>query len=624
MVRTFALILLFHLSLVIDSHSMSVYKFHDSLFEEKIPDTCFGFLRDMKGEYDVLEVLKNGKFTSGKTHVPVQSGGPQEVWLKLSITNYSSTEKLLLEYRVPLVEHIAFYSQLDSGVFEPQMVTGINLVSKKKYKEPMYYFDLNLSPGYSRTYLVHIRSNEPLWFPMRVVEQKYLHGPEVRARQLLHGAFAGIMLVMLVFNLLIFLSTRDTVYGIYVAYLLFASITQFGILGLYQNYFPIFGESYNAISWSWSMVGTGFTGIYFFERFLEMRRIIPFSRYFINFLYGMYGLTGILLALGYRAYFFILVEANAMMVSLIFMPLFAYMAYVKKVKKAKLMLYAWSVLMIGIFLYMLKDYGLIPSNTFTDSAIIVGAALQTLLFSLVLGDIINKLKKEKSDTQHKNSKMKLEHEQLQLKLKEIQLGSLQQQMNPHFISNALNSVQSYLVKDSKASASKLVSLFSKLMRTSLIHSRAETVSIRDEVEFLTRYLQIEQQRFPEKFNFQISIEPEVDQDHTMIPPLLIQPLCENCVKHAFGSEYKNGLIEVHFERHSEASIRCTIRDNGIGMNKSNMPKKTGSGKSVGMNLVMQRIEILTSQGLLAALSISDMNSRQGTEVQLILPDYNGF
>lgn len=602
-------------------HSKTIYTVYDSLLEQVIPDTCFGFAKDMNEAYGAKEVLENGAFIEGKTHVSVSNGGPQVAWLKIQVRNQTSTNKLLLEYRVPLVQQIEFYAQLDSGVFEPQIVAGINMVSEKKYKEPMYYFDLNLSPGTTKTYLLKIKSNEPVWFPMRIVKQQYLYSSKVRNRQLLHGAFAGIMLVMLVYNFLIFLSTRDEVYGIYVAYLFFASLTQFGILGLYQNYFPIFGESLNSISWSWSMVGTGLIGIYFFEKFLEMRLIVPFSKYLLNFLYGMYALSAALLALGYHAYFFILVEANAMMVSLVFMPLFAYMAFVKKVKKAKLMLYAWSVLMIGIFLYMLKDYGLIPSNTFTDSAIIVGAALQTLLFSLVLGERINVLKKEKQDTQHRNSKMKQEHEQLQLKLKEIQLSSLQQQMNPHFISNALNSVQNYLVKDAKTSASRLVSLFSKLMRTSLYHSRAEAVSIADEVEFLTRYLQIEQQRFPEKFNFQITIMPELEQDLIMIPPLLIQPLCENAVKHAFGSETRNGLIEVLFEQHTFDSVRCIVRDNGIGIQKSKISKSSDSGKSIGMSLVRQRIEILTSQNLNAGIDLRDLENPRGTEVELILPDY---
>jgi len=603
--------------------SQQGFVINDSLLEESIPPALIGVLPDMAGQYTVEQAYAHEGFIVGHTHMPVMAGRSQIAWVRLTVTNTTSFNKLLLEYGVPLVEHIEYYSKVDSGVFIPQQVTGVQRTSQKKYHSTQFYFDLDIPRGQTKTVLLKLQSDEPLRFSFRVVPLGYLHGNEVRWRHFLHGAFVGVMLIMLVYNLLIFINTGYRVYGLYVTYLLFEAFTQFGIMGLYQNYFPLFGQVNNGISYHWLLILIALSGTYFFETFTRMRELVPVSRYLLNLIYGLYILATVVLLSGYTAHLYVFLEANAILCSVVFLSMFTYIGYIKKQRKGRVLLYSFSIFFMGNVLYALRDYGFIPNNSFTYSTIAVGAALQTFIFSLALGDEIKTLRRQKDESQTVTTKMKKAYEDLQLELKGIQLNALQQQMNPHFVSNALNSVQRALIKGGQPEARNLVSLFSRVMRTSLHHSRVESISLAKEVQFINDYLHIEQKRFPKRFTFSIDVNDELlDENQVAIPPLMVQPLCENVIKHAFTSKVEQPHINLTFERLGTEAISCCIEDNGVGLEASAVQKGDKTNHtSMGLDIIRQRIDLLKAQKLTAGFSISAGTNGVGTMVHLILPNY---
>ena len=118
--------------------------------------------------------------------------------------------------------------------------------------------------------------------------------------------------------------------------------------------------------------------------------------------------------------------------------------------------------------------------------------------------------------------------------------ALRGQMNPHFIFNSLNSIQHFITIRDKEEALNYLSKFSKLIRKILENSREDTVSISNELQLLELYVQLEQLRFNNKFDYHISIDQKIDVENLEIPPLLIQPYIENAILHVFINNNDKG------------------------------------------------------------------------------------
>jgi len=147
---------------------------------------------------------------------------------------------------------------------------------------------------------------------------------------------------------------------------------------------------------------------------------------------------------------------------------------------------------------------------------------------------------------------------------------LRSQMNPHFISNALGSIQQYVLANNPIEGARYLSKFTALMRNIIESSRNENVSLETELETLDSYLSLQQLRFKNKFDFKINLSPDIEQEEILIPPMLAQPIIENAIKHAFRNLDYKGLIEINFEiNKTDKQLILNIKDNGIGLKKDN-------------------------------------------------------
>ncbi|MEZ4991676.1 MAG: response regulator [Saprospiraceae bacterium] len=188
------------------------------------------------------------------------------------------------------------------------------------------------------------------------------------------------------------------------------------------------------------------------------------------------------------------------------------------------------------------------------------------------------------------------HEQrLELERKKAlqsRMAMLSAQMNPHFIFNALNSIQFFLMENDTAQAIHYLSEFSGLMRRTLENSTRPYIPVTEEISFLKIYLQLEKERFQGGFDYEI-IDELSDPDYTFIPPMLLQPYIENAIVHGFKQIGYPGKLTVHF-RENEDIITCTIRDNGIGRKAARELRSVKSHRSVAMSNTQTRLELLNS------------------------------
>ena len=173
------------------------------------------------------------------------------------------------------------------------------------------------------------------------------------------------------------------------------------------------------------------------------------------------------------------------------------------------------------------------------------------------------------------------------------LKSLRTQMNPHFIFNSLNSVNSFIAKKDEKSANKYLAEFSKLMREVLECSQEDFIPLAKEIELLKRYLKLEYFRFKDEFEYEFHVDEKIVLDNYQIPPMLIQPFVENAIWHGLRYKKEKGKLSVHFTQETDY-LKIMISDDGIGRRQSLATKTTNQKKmkSTGISNVENRLEII--------------------------------
>ncbi len=178
----------------------------------------------------------------------------------------------------------------------------------------------------------------------------------------------------------------------------------------------------------------------------------------------------------------------------------------------------------------------------------------------------------------------------------LALKSLRSQMNPHFIFNALNSVNSFIALNDERTANKYLSDFSLLMRAVLENSEEDFIPLEKEIELLQLYIKLEHFRFKDKFDYAIKIDDAIEIKDFAIPPMLLQPYIENAVWHGLRYKKTKGYLEVNITQNNPDEIEIIITDDGIGRTKSKALKTEHQQKqnSKGMGNIKKRVEILNT------------------------------
>ncbi len=176
----------------------------------------------------------------------------------------------------------------------------------------------------------------------------------------------------------------------------------------------------------------------------------------------------------------------------------------------------------------------------------------------------------------------------------LALKSLRGQMNPHFIFNALNSVNSFIATNDERTANKYLSDFSQLMRAVLENSEEDFIPLTKEIELLELYTKLEHFRFKDKFDYEIIVDKAIIIDDYQIPPMLLQPYIENAVWHGLRYKKEKGALTIAVDKKNDSEITITIADNGVGREKSKAMKTDHQKKqnSKGMGNIKKRVAIL--------------------------------
>ena len=212
---------------------------------------------------------------------------------------------------------------------------------------------------------------------------------------------------------------------------------------------------------------------------------------------------------------------------------------------------------------------------------------------------------------------------LQKQLAELEMKALRAQMNPHFIFNALNSIQQQIVTNDTDNAFIYLDKFARLLRMILDHSEHSLLSLRDELRGLNLYIEIEALRFQHSFEYSIEIAEDINQDGIKIPGMLLQPYIENAIWH--GLLPKEGMRRMHISISlRDHMLYCSIEDNGVGREKAMSQPKKKQHESKGMHITGERLNLIGKiEKTNARVTITDLKDEQGnplgTRVELAIP-----
>ncbi len=215
-------------------------------------------------------------------------------------------------------------------------------------------------------------------------------------------------------------------------------------------------------------------------------------------------------------------------------------------------------------------------------------------------------------------------DELQRHAAELEMQALRAQMNPHFIFNCLSSINRFILKNESKIASNYLTRFSRLIRMVLINSTKQMITLEDDLQMLKLYLEMEQMRFKDAFEFSVTYQNGMDDDNIFIPPLLIQPFCENAIWHGLMHKDGPGKLEINLGLENNI-LHCTITDNGVGREKAGeiKSKSAEKEKSMGLKITTDRLALLNREkGVSTSYRIVDLYDEDGqatgTRVELMI------
>lgn len=260
------------------------------------------------------------------------------------------------------------------------------------------------------------------------------------------------------------------------------------------------------------------------------------------------------------------------------------------------------------------------SETLSYSIVVKPTLVQHPLFYILLAAVLFGLLYLRF-IRKRNDKLKaLETEHQMLVLEQKALHSM---MNPHFIFNALGSIQSYILKNNPSDAGLYLSQFARLIRQNLNAIKTSMISLDEEIDRLRNYLNLERLRMSNRFGFMIDIAQDIDEE-VLIPTMILQPIVENAIWHGLSARESDGMIKISFSRNDAKSLRIVVEDNGVGLEQSARQKRSkDSHLQIGMSLTIKRLELIGKKlGVRTGITVMSAHNDDpypGVRVEIVVP-----
>jgi len=661
-------------------------------------------LEDKTNQLTSTHVLHSAQFKANNKSVPNLGISKSSFWLKFNIKNESENPVLLLNLAYPNLDEVELHQILpDTQIVEK--LGKYNPYGLRNYNYPGYIFNLKIKQNTTATFLIKIISGGQIMAPIYIGNKQSIF-ETIISENLFVGVYSGIILIMFFYNLFIYFTVRDKIYLYYVGYTFIVGLVQLCLLGYtFQLFWPnSIWLAHHSVYLLSSLVGI--TAIEFIKVFLRTKEFTPKLHkgfYILTFIYLVYIVLD-LFNLGDELYS--IIQLCAMILSL-FILIVSFRIMRMNYRPAKYLFYAWVIFLIGVFVYALKDVGILPYNQYTVFMMPIGSAIETALLSFALADRINILKKEKEESQYHNLRLleenkriiveqnllleskvidrtaQLEASNKSLKEAEVHLVNAEKMASlgqltagiSHEINNPINFVVSNVkplkrdiadilrildkygeIKDEKGLAKKL-SEIAELKKQADLNYLIEEINLLlkgiDEganrtseiVKALKNFSRTDEATF-KKSDIHVGIDStlsilsnnivspnvKVVKNYGLLPPIECYPgklnqvfmnILNNAIHAVLSKNYTNGEGTITITtRELEKEVEISIKDNGIGIPKSNFTKifepffttkQVGMGTGLGLSIVYGIIN--SHKGKIDLISEENV----GTEFIITLP-----
>lgn len=350
------------------------------------------YLLDTSGTHVIEEVIR-------LSFEPVEDGvanlglRAHPVWMRVDLDKLSAG--LFFELQAANVDSIYFYQVSEERILQSDTTGEAYALSTRQVPLPNFLFALQPSDAPTQVYL-RLVSGKQLLLPYTIDEREELFWNQNR-RDIFFALYGGIIFVMFLYNLFIWFSVRDRNYLWYVLYIFFVGLTQLVLNGYGNVYFWPENQWLAVRSAHFCGVLSGITTVIFAQAYLHIKEYTKWLYYLLNFYVVVYIAAALLTFVGNYVMAYQLINFCALAA---FLLVFGAINSLRKgYRPAGYFLIAWSIFLLGVTVFVLRDLGILPYNLATQYALPIGSALEVVLLSFALADRINQLKREKEKEQ---------------------------------------------------------------------------------------------------------------------------------------------------------------------------------------------------------------------------------
>ncbi|MCD6012543.1 MAG: zraS 2 [Flavipsychrobacter sp.] len=367
-------------------------------------------LEDTHRTLTIGDISKSGQFKVLDNVTPNLNVTTSAYWVRLKIRNETQLPQLILKLANSGLDSVTFYEPLDDGKFRTVTTGQSYPFSHREYLSSEFLFYVHVPPNTEEQVYLRVSSSESLILPLSI-------GPETKMldadkyKDIFWGMYIGLMLAMLLYNCFVYITTKDNSYLYYIAYVVMVILTQTTLSGYaFQFLWPN-----NAMIAKYSAFITpvlvGIAGIEFMRHFLKTKTFVPKADKVFFLFMAMYITAAVLCFSGNYSAGQNAIDMTAGPVS-IYMLVLAAIIIRKGYRPAVFFFISWIVFLVGVFVFVFKNFNILPYNNFTVNMMPVGSAMEVLLLSFALADRINTLKKEKEISQAQTVEALQENERI--------------------------------------------------------------------------------------------------------------------------------------------------------------------------------------------------------------------
>ncbi|WP_435260694.1 sensor histidine kinase [Tenacibaculum sp. nBUS_03] len=425
----------------------------------------------------------------------------------------------------------------------------------------------------------------------------------------------GGLIVLFVYHVIFYAQNKDKIYKFYSGYLF--CLTVYLLRDIFEN--QTVQYYYQYISFSIQYIGFVFF-INFCRELTKSKKKFPRIDYGVLLLSRALVAFSILLIIiqflyGYE------IQKKVVTYSLPITTLFSFYVFylLSKIKTTQVQYLLLGCILFLVFanissLKMMKgDQYLINLPVHRMFYYFVGAIIQSTFFAILIGTHYRKILEKKREVEINFLKQSNQ-------ISQLKIIALKNQMNPHFLFNSLNSINNFVIQNKIDEASNFITKFSFLVRRVLDVTNENAISLTKELEILSIYVKLEQMRLKKGFEFEVLLNPNVNNSKLKVVPLFLQPFIENAIWHGLQLDEKGKKISLEITE-VKSNIKVLIIDNGIGIKKSKSikNKQIHIKQSYGINIVKERMKLMYGNKI--QIQIKDLldEGKNGTKVSLMFP-----